>query len=147
MKSNAYLKINLWGFSYITMKKTAIITKNSIFLLNCTLPEGSRTMMQRSKWFHLSCAPQVNSAKLFWMLEALLVEMYRFETLSPLVQDCSLLSHSIKHPAAPPAPTWSLLERHSPASTQAQRASDVHVLQAHIHSLGMDWSDTGKNIP
>lgn len=147
MKSNAYLKINLWVFSYIIMKKTAIITKYSIFLLNCTLPEESRTMMQRSKWFHLSCAPQVNSAKLFWMPEALHVEMYRFETPSPLVQDCSLLSHSIKHPAAPPAPAWSLLERHSPASTQAQRASDVHVLQAHIHSFEMGWSDTGKNIP
>lgn len=57
MKSNAYLKINLWVFSYIIMKTTAIITKYSIFLLNWTFPEGSRTMMQRStKWFHPSCA-------------------------------------------------------------------------------------------
>lgn len=66
MKSNAYLKINLWGFFYIIMKKTAIITKYSIFLVNCTLPEGSRTMMQRAtKCSHLSCDPQVNPAKVF----------------------------------------------------------------------------------
>lgn len=106
------------------MKKTAIITEYSTFLLNCALPEGTRTMMQSStKWFHLSRAPRVNPAKVFSMLEALHAKMYRFETPSLLVQGCSVLSHSTEHPAAPPAPAWSLLQGHPqhPLSTKSLR--------------------------
>lgn len=119
MKCIAHLKINLfWGDAHHHKANSFMITKYSIFLLNCTLPEGSRTVMQRStKQFDLSCAPQVNLAKVFWMLEAVNAEMYRFETSFLLAQNYSLLSRSQGEYCISPTPARSLLEKHSPAST------------------------------
>lgn len=67
------------------------------------------------------------------------METYRFETPSPLVQDYSLLSYSIKHPAPPPAPAWSLLERHSPASTR-HKGPQTFTCYKHT-SIHLEWAD------